>query len=192
MEWLRWVAWAIVVGALGCGGAEESGGSGAIDAVDGGSGGAGQGGAVGIGGIGGTGGMGGVALDPCSYCAPGQSCVDGACVCAASAPVSFEADVQPILTNRCASSLCHDASLPKSQLALVEGQSLASLVSVGSFQCPDQRPRVVPGAPHQSYLMHKLLGVGLCTGKRMPPKGPLPEDEVKVLADWICQGASSD
>ncbi len=40
---------------------------------------------------------------------------------------------------------------------------------------------VVPGAAGESYLIQSL--------DFMPPSGPIPENEVQIIRDWINQGA---
>jgi hypothetical protein len=172
---------------------EDPGGSGAA---------AGTGAAGGGGGSSGDGGSGGVACgdvqtDPancgaCGHpCAPGQTCEAGVCACGADS-ASFSADVQPILTTSCAKSLCHSGAMPKAGLDLTAGAAYAELTGSISIACMEDTALVVPGQPSESYIMKKLLGVDLCTGKRMPPAAALPEASIKTIADWICAGALND
>jgi hypothetical protein len=52
---------------------------------------------------------------------------------------------------------------------------------------------VVPGDPAKSYLMKKLLGVGMCRGtQRMPLADPLTGSQIQIFADWICSGAPNN
>jgi hypothetical protein len=48
---------------------------------------------------------------------------------------------------------------------------------------------VDPGDPEGSYLMNKLLGVGMCAGTRMPRGGKLSEEQLSVVRAWIEAGA---
>lgn len=52
---------------------------------------------------------------------------------------------------------------------------------------------VAPGDLSHSYLVRKLLGVGLCPGTtRMPIADPLSASEIQAIEDWICAGALDD
>jgi hypothetical protein len=128
-------------------------------------------------------------------CGPGRGCADGACVCG-SEPISFAADVQPIFTTHCVSNGCHGGPSPKQDLALDEANAYASTVGVLANECEDGRLRVAPGDPHNSYLMHKLLGMNICDGVQMPstggPSGGLESSDIDVVAAWICQGAMNN
>jgi hypothetical protein len=163
----------------------------------------GVGGQGGEGGVGGQGGAGGASCetetDPMNcgecgnVCAPGQTCVAGACTCG-TASVSFAQAVQPILTASCAKSLCHSGALPKAGLSLVDGMSHAELVNVEAGQCNDGRMRVLPGEPSMSYVIDKVMAVDLCVGKKMPPAigSMLDPAEIQIISDWICAGALDD
>ncbi|MEZ4250764.1 MAG: hypothetical protein R3B99_21255 [Polyangiales bacterium] len=49
------------------------------------------------------------------------------------------------------------------------------------------------GDPDGSYLMAKLLGVGMCRGNRMPKADqPLSTAQLDLVRDWICGGARND
>lgn len=121
-------------------------------------------------------------------CAPGQTCVDAACACGADV-AAFAADVQPILTTSCAKALCHSGTAPKGSLNLTDGTAYGELLGPASAVCTQGAPLVVPGEPSESYVMHKLLGSEICVGQRMPPAASLPSDQIKTIADWICDGA---
>lgn len=128
---------------------------------------------------------------PCGF---GRTCQGGACGCSPT-PVSLSADVQPIFTESCVHNACHGGNNPQENLRLEAGSSWANLVDVPAVQCADGRARVAPGNPDTSYLMHKLLGVQICSGEQMPPSGgpigdgELPPGELDLIAAWICQGA---
>lgn len=122
-------------------------------------------------------------------CGAGQSCRDGRCECGGGNAVSFGTDVQPILTQNCATRGCHSGRMPQEGLDLSSGQSFDDLVGVSATQC-GSRKRVVAGDPASSYLMQKLLGVDLCSGSQMPKAGMgLPQVELDIIGGWICQGA---
>ncbi len=113
--------------------------------------------------------------------------------------VSFSADVQPILTQRCAFSNCH-ASPEAIQGANFEaGNAYSNLVGAPSvestFLAPDNiLNRVEPGSPDRSYMFLKITG---CTAEgcfldRMPPppgQSPLGDAEIAVIRQWIEDGA---
>jgi hypothetical protein len=48
---------------------------------------------------------------------------------------------------------------------------------------------VVPGNPEQSKLYRRLTGQG---GPQMPPGSPLPDNLIKLIYDWIKQGAKNN
>lgn len=128
-------------------------------------------------------------------CAPGQTCSAGKCTCG-SASVSYSGSVQPIFNASCAIAGCHIASKgpdggAKQGLDLSGALSYGNLVNVLSTQCTDGRMRVKPGAPTESYLIHKLTNQNLCgTGTQMPKKGQsLTTAELATISNWICAGA---
>ena len=59
-------------------------------------------------------------------------------------------------------------------------------------ECGDGRLRVKPGAPEQSYLIHKLLGFQLCSGEQMPRTGSVPSADIEAISAWICGGAPNN
>lgn len=102
------------------------------------------------------------------------------------------AQVQAIFSDYCA--LCHsgasETSLPAAQ-DLTDGKAYASIVDVDSIECAGMggRKRVKPGDPDNSYLLDKLKGQDLCSGGRMPPGVPLPDDKLATIESWIRGGA---
>jgi hypothetical protein len=100
-----------------------------------------------------------------------------ASTCDASAAVSFEGQIRPILSN-CGGELCH---------AAWTYESLMGKVGTG---CCDGRLVVRPGDPAGSYLLDKLGNRDLCSGGRMPlGRAPLTPVQMQAIADWICEGA---
>lgn len=102
--------------------------------------------------------------------------------------VSFEEDVQPILTKHCV--VCH---LPGDEQG---GHSLypdawKNTVNVPSVQ--SELLLVAPGKPDASYFYLKLTGEHLAaggSGEPMPfPHGPLAPAEIEAVRKWIEQGA---
>ncbi|HXI59834.1 MAG TPA: hypothetical protein VNO55_27390, partial [Polyangia bacterium] len=79
---------------------------------------------------------------------------------------------------------------PAAGLSLASGSAYASLVSVPSSSSCTSLVRVAPGAVPQSYLMNKLLDVGVCSGTQMPKTGSsLSAAELNAISGWICEGA---
>ena len=93
---------------------------------------------------------------------------------AAEAP-SFAADVLPIFEAKC--TVCHGT------LGGWDASSYESVMNTGV-----NAPVVIPGDPENSLLAHKILGTQE-EGTIMPPTGPLPDDEIQVILDWIAAGA---
>ena len=124
-------------------------------------------------------------------CASGEECAGGSCT-ACDASVTFAAQVQPVFTARCASSMCHGGMRPQADLSLEAGRSHAELVGVPSG-CTDGKLLVAPGVVTGSYLMNKLTGVGICTGMRMPSRAEsLSAADLALIRNWICGGARND
>lgn len=123
-------------------------------------------------------------------CADGASCAGGTCV-SCGPEVSFAADIQPIFTRSCAVSRCHSGARPQASLSLEAGRAWAELVNVPA-SCGGHI-LVVPGSEADSYLMNKLLGVGMCSGSQMPKRDEaLPAAEIELVRAWICRGAAND
>lgn len=108
--------------------------------------------------------------------------------------VSFAADVQPLLNGSCASSNCHGSNANPSQkpMVLQTGEAYDAIVGISSAQLPAM-PRITPGEPNQSYLIHKLQGthggVG-GAGSRMPlGQPPLSQSIIDLVRQWVADGA---
>ncbi len=85
----------------------------------------------------------------------------------------FRRDVGPILTSRCLT--CHNSEGKKGGLDL---SRRATALAGG-----DSGPAVEPGKPEESVLID-MLADGL-----MPPKNPLPPEQVAAFRAWIESGA---
>jgi hypothetical protein len=84
-----------------------------------------------------------------------------------AAPPDFDRAVAPLLVRRCLD--CHSGPKPKGKLDLSRRQAALEMVT--------------PGKPDDSPLWQRVHA------GEMPPKKPLPEDERRLLRDWIAAGA---
>ncbi len=107
----------------------------------------------------------------------------------AAEPVSFSKDIVPVLRTECA--VCHLTGKEAGGIALAPKVAYANLVNVPAGEA--KLVRVKPGAPEQSYLMHKLDGTHLNAGgkgARMPfgaePLDAATRDKIRA---WIKAGA---
>ncbi len=109
-----------------------------------------------------------------------------------STPVAFS-QVQEIFTTKC--SGCHPTV--NNSIDLSAGNAYADIVGVGAVEAPG-RVRVIAGDPDASFLFQKVIGSkGLGdipdVGTRMPPMAArLPESDLRIIRDWIAQGAKND
>lgn len=121
----------------------------------------------------------------CGSCTGNQTC-NTAGICAGPA-LDFTSDVYPIFAAAgCGNSNCHGGSDPARGLNLSTATLAQSLlVNVAADECGD-RLRVAPGAPANSYLINKLMGVDMCAGERMPRGGtPLSTAQIDTIRTWI-------
>lgn len=95
-------------------------------------------------------------------------------------PVTF-ADVEPIFLKACIK--CHSDN--SRMAAPPDGLRLTGYEAILRG---GERLVVVPGNPEASELWRRLAGVAT---PRMPFDGPpwLPEDDIRLIRDWIAQGA---
>jgi hypothetical protein len=100
--------------------------------------------------------------------------------------------VQPVFTASCAPAGCHKGLMAQKGLDLTAGKAYAGLVNVAAVECSDQRKRVLPGQPSQSYLVDKLMNVDVCFGTQMPKLGAIPAGQITTIASWICEGAPNN
>ena len=105
-------------------------------------------------------------------------------LCAAQEPVSYQREVAPLLTARCAG--CHRPGKTKGKLDLT---SHAALLKGGRHD-----DVVVPGRPEASLLV-ELISPFDDEPPEMPPEEegePLSEAERDLLVRWIREGATDD
>jgi len=108
-----------------------------------------------------------------------------------------EPGVQPTLSSiqenvfstSCALSGCHAGPNPQQGMNLSAGQAHENLVNVRSNERPSLF-RVNPGAPDDSYLVHKIEGRSSIVGERMPLGGErLSQEKIDAIRTWIENGA---
>ena len=106
--------------------------------------------------------------------------------------ISFMGQVQPVFAGSCGGGNCHSGASPRDGLDLsTAAKSYMSLVSTMSSVCTGET-RVVPSMPDKSYLIWKLVGMGMGTcyeGGRMPVGGMLSAGDMNTVRGWISAGA---
>ena len=91
---------------------------------------------------------------------------------------SFNADILPILTNRCAIAKCHVVDGPHD----IDLRTYDNLIKGG-----DEGPIVIAGDARESEIVEEIV-----EGK-MPPKGdPLEAAQMQLIIDWINEGAKTN
>ncbi len=107
-------------------------------------------------------------------------------------PVSFAADIVPLLRARCAT--CHLTGNEAGKIALYPKAAYANLVGVKATA--SDYLRVKAGAPDESYMVMKLEGTHLDrggAGARMPfAAPPLDAEKVATIRRWIAEGAANN
>ena len=88
----------------------------------------------------------------------------------------FEKEIRPLLVEHC--QVCHGPRLQQGGLRL---DSAAFLRQGGR-----SGPAVAPGQVEQSRLIQLVRGSG---DLQMPPTGPLPENRISALEQWVRDGA---
>jgi WD40 repeat protein/mono/diheme cytochrome c family protein len=99
------------------------------------------------------------------------------------AKVSYYKDVRPVLAQHC--NGCHQPAKPLGGYITTEYAEL--------FKSGDRgKPGVAKGKPGESYLVEQVTAHD--KGRAEMPKGrdPLTPAQVKLLADWVAQGAADD
>ncbi len=97
----------------------------------------------------------------------------------AQAPVDFNQQVQPILDKNCVD--CHLGASAPAQLQLDSGANVMKGSASGGV--------IVPGNSKNSLLIQRISDT---TGNQMPPGAPLSKDQIKIITDWVDQGAKLD
>lgn len=98
-----------------------------------------------------------------------------------TATVSYSTDIQPIFAANCSFAGCHGAN-PSSGLELT---SYARFTAGGN-----SGPAFVAGDSANSLIVKRLEGVG---GARMPlGGGPLGNDQIQDIKDWIDEGGEDN
>jgi len=97
-----------------------------------------------------------------------------------------------VFSASCAFSGCHGGSSPAMGLDLSSGVAYDMIVDVASAQQPS-KDRIEPNDPEASYLYLKVIGDSSITGSQMPRgSGPLSQDLMDLIRDWIERGAPND
>jgi ankyrin repeat protein len=95
---------------------------------------------------------------------------------AAEKTVDFQRDVQPLIQKNCIG--CHG---PEQQMNSFRLDRRSAALRGGT------RTVIVPGSSESSRLYLRLIGNQF--GRRMPPPGALPAEEIAIFKAWIDQGA---
>ena len=104
---------------------------------------------------------------------------------------SFEHDVQPIFTLRCATSSCHNVATHQRSLTLSPGYAYDNIVNERARFRPGWK-RVVPFKPDSSFLIQVLLADTTKHPEisRMPlGREPLTDNQITTIINWVSQGA---
>jgi polyvinyl alcohol dehydrogenase (cytochrome) len=111
-----------------------------------------------------------------------------------------------IIAKNCIQSQCHGTTRQGQLFMASQANAYTDLVgAMAAGLCTDPmntsptcacgasgKTRVVAGQPDQSLLVDKIGGNPSC-GDRMPPTGDvLPDDQQKLIKDWISAGANND
>ncbi len=102
---------------------------------------------------------------------------------------TLSGNVQPILTQSCATSIaCHSSEGRTPRLST--GVTHAATVDVPALQNM-AKSYVAPFGPEESYLFDKILGIG-SSGATMPPDAaPLDTEQTEAVRRWILEGATN-
>src|SRR5580698_11447094 len=96
-----------------------------------------------------------------------------------SQPPDFVKQVQPIFVGEC--SGCHRGATAPAGLQL---DTVAGLM-----QGSGSGKVVVPGNAKQSLLVQRVSDT---TGNQMPPNGPLSAEQIRLITEWVNQGAKTE
>lgn len=118
------------------------------------------------------------ALPSLALASPAAAPAPAPAAAAAPAPVDFT-QVQAVLESKCLE--CHNPDKVKGKLLMDTAEAMIKGGSSG--------PSLVPGNPHDSELLKRVL-LPADDDDIMPPKGgPLDPKEIALLQQWIAQGA---
>ncbi len=97
-------------------------------------------------------------------------------------PVSFKADIAPILAKNCTS--CHGTKRAEAGLRM---DTFAQLLR----GAPGDAKTIVAGKPDASEIVARVLATE--AERRMPPKGlPLTSEQIELIKRWVAAGAKYD
>lgn len=109
-----------------------------------------------------------------------------------SQDISFKKSVLPVFQRICVA--CHNTGEEQGNLGLAPALAYKNLVGAVSRQV--DMPKVTPGDPQRSYLLHKLKGSHLDaggSGTRMPMGfDPLPDSDIDMIEAWVQAGARNN
>ena len=116
-----------------------------------------------------------------------------ACVDADSDPaksVDFKTQIRPIIEARCAN--CHYYGRGTEEGYRETGFDQGSLRTLRMGGRNTGTNVIVPGKPCSSFYVQKIRGT-FSTGARMPKgKPPLSREEIRLIMDWIAEGAAGN
>jgi hypothetical protein len=111
--------------------------------------------------------------------------------------ISYAQQVEPIVTEKCAYSGCHDTFSAGGGQVLDQGKGFAN--SVNAHASLGSRVRVKPGSISGSEMARRLIGKGMAAGGTMMPQGCpgvppnhgcLTDAEKFTILYWIATGAA--
>ena len=109
-------------------------------------------------------------------------------------PVSFSADIYPLIVRMNGGCTCHLPTPNGNGIATqISGLNLSSLATLRMGGVNSGARVIVAGEPCSS-IMYQKLSVAPPFGSRMPLNGPpfWTTDELQLLHDWIAEGASDN
>ncbi len=86
---------------------------------------------------------------------------------------TFNKDISSITLNNCATAGCHDGTSRRRPLITYS----------------DVMHYVTPGKPYDSKLFTMIIKL---SGDKMPPRGLLADEQIKLVYIWILQGAKEN
>ena len=107
---------------------------------------------------------------------------------------TFERDIQPIFTARCATASCHNLATQQLGLNLQAGYAYDEIVNEDSPTSHDLR-YVLPFKPDSSWLVRMIQAD---PGRRffverMPlGRAPLTDNQIATIVQWVGSGAPRD